>query len=45
MKKKHMKKLSFITQFKIAFLLLFTGCSEVLGKMLVRPSKIPSKTL
>ena len=31
--KKHMKKLSFITQFKIEFLLPFTGCREVLGKM------------
>ena len=32
-KKKHLKKLSFITQFKIEFLLLFTGCRKVLGKM------------
>ena len=31
--KKHMKRLSFITQFKIAFLLPFTGCRKVLGKM------------
>ena len=30
---KHMKKLSFITQFEIEFLLLFTGCRKVLGKM------------
>ena len=28
-----MKRLSFITQFKIEFLLLFTGCTKVLGKM------------
>ena len=28
-----MKKLSFITQFKIDFLLPFTGCRKVLGKM------------
>ena len=32
-KKKHMKWLNFITQFKIKFLLLFTGCRKVLGKM------------
>ena len=32
-KKKHMKRLSFITQFKIEFLLLFTGYRKVLGKM------------
>ena len=31
--KKHMKRLSFITQFKNQFLLLFTGCRKVLGKM------------
>ena len=31
--KKYMKRLSFITQFKIQFLLLFTGCRKVLGKM------------
>ena len=31
--KKHMKRLSFITQFKVQFLLLFTGCRKVLGKM------------
>ena len=29
-----MKRLSFITQFKIEFLLPFTGCRKVLGKML-----------
>ena len=28
-----MKKFSFITQFKIEFLLRFTGCRKVLGKM------------
>ena len=28
-----MKRLSFITQFKIEFLLTFTGCRKVLGKM------------
>ena len=28
-----MKRLSFITQFKIDFLLPFTGCRKVLGKM------------
>ena len=27
------KRLSFITQFKIEFLLPFTGCRKVLGKM------------
>ena len=32
-KKKHMKRLSCITQVKIEFLLLFTGCRKVLGKM------------
>ena len=32
-KKKHMKRLSFITQFKIEFLLPFTGCRKVLGKI------------
>ena len=32
-KQKNMKRLSFITQFKIEFLLLFTGCRKVLGKM------------
>ena len=30
-----MKGLSFMTQFKIEFLLLFTGCRKVLGKMAV----------
>ena len=28
-----MKRLSFTTQFKIEFLLLFTGCRKVLGKI------------
>ena len=28
-----MKRLSFITQFKIKFLLLLTGCGKVLAKM------------
>ena len=28
-----MKRLSFINQFKIEFLLPFTGCRKVLGKM------------
>ena len=32
-RKKHMKRLSFITKFKIQFLLLFNGCRKVLGKM------------
>ena len=32
-KKKHTKRLSFITQFKIEFLLSFTSCKKVLGKM------------
>ena len=30
-RKKRMRKLSFITQFKIEFLLRFTGCRKVLG--------------
>ena len=34
-KKKHMKKLSFITQFKIEFFLPFTGGRKVLRKMSV----------
>ena len=29
----HTKGLSFITQFKIEFSLLFTGCTKMLGKM------------
>ena len=32
-KKESEKRFSFITQFKIEFLLLFTGCEKVLGKM------------
>ena len=32
-KKKHMKRLSFITQFKIEFLPQFIGCRKVPGKM------------
>ena len=32
-KKKHLKRLRFITQFKSEFLLLFTSCRKVLGKM------------
>ena len=32
-KKKYMKRLSLITQFKIEFLLPFIGCRKVLGKM------------
>ena len=34
-KKKHMNKLSFITQFKIEFFLPFTGGRKVLRKMSV----------
>ena len=34
-KKKHMKRLSLITQFKIEFLLPITGSKKVLGKMTV----------
>ena len=32
-KEKKMKRLSFITQFKIEFLLLFTSCRKLLGKL------------
>ena len=32
-KKKNTQRLSFITQFKMEFLLPFTGCGKVLGKM------------
>ena len=32
-RKKKKKKFSFITQYKIEFLLPFTGCRKVLGKM------------
>ena len=31
MKQKQMKRFSFVTQFKIEFLLPFTGCRQVLG--------------
>ena len=31
--KKHMKRLNLITEFKLEFLLPFTGCRKVLGKM------------
>ena len=37
-KKRHMKIWSFITQFKIEFLLWFTSCRKVLGKM---PAEAP----
>ena len=37
--KQKMKKLSFITQFKIEFLLLFIGCRRVLGKVPVVATK------
>ena len=32
-RKKHMKRLSFITQFKIEFLLPFTSCRKACGKI------------
>ena len=35
-KKIHVKRLNFITQFKIEFLLPITGCRKVLGKMPVK---------
>ena len=35
LKKIHMKRLSFITQFKIEFLLPFIGCRKVLGKITI----------
>ena len=31
--KKHIKRLSFIAQFKFEFLLMFTGCRCVVGKI------------
>ena len=31
--KKNIKRLSFIGQFKFEFLIIFTGCREVVGKM------------
>ena len=33
-KEKNIKRLIFVTQFKIEFLLLFTDCGKVLGKTL-----------
>ena len=38
-----MKRLRFITQFKIEFLLPFTGCRKVLGKMPVLRLTFSSK--
>ena len=35
-RKKNMKRFNFITLFKIEFLLPFTGCKKVLGKMPVK---------
>ena len=32
-KQKHMKRLRFITKFKIEFLLSFTGCTNMFGKI------------
>ena len=32
-----MNRLSFITQFKIEFLISFTGCRKVLGNICVKP--------
>ena len=37
-----MKRLSFITQFKIEFLLPFTGCKKLLGKM---PDEVTKATV
>ena len=37
-----MKRLSFITQFKIEFLLLFTDWRRVLGKMAIEKDKVES---
>ena len=36
---KRVKEMSFITQFKIEFLLPFTGCRNVFGKMHANKSK------
>ena len=36
-----MKKLSFIIQFKIEFLLLFTGCKKVLGEIPAYEKDLP----
>ena len=44
-KKKYMKRLTFITQFKVDFLLSFTSCKKVLGKMPDIKSNISTKTL
>ena len=47
-KKKNKKRSSFITQFKIEFLLPFTGCEKGLGKMPAIPKgseKILDSTL
>ena len=44
-KKKHMKRLTFITQFNVDFLLSFTGCKKVLGKMSDIKSNISTKTM
>ena len=45
-RKKHMKRLSFITQFKIELLRLFTGCRNVLRKMpVVIAIKLPRPKL
>ena len=41
-KKKHIKRLSFITQFKIEFLLPFTSSRKVLGKI---PAEVWEKKL
>ena len=38
-----MKRLSFITQFKIGFLLPFTGCRKVLEKMSGTPTLLDTK--
>ena len=39
-KKNYMKRLSYITQFKIEFLLPFTGCRKVLGNVPDKESQI-----
>ena len=40
-----MKRLTFITQFNVDFLLSFTGCKKVLGKMSDIKSNISTKTM
>ena len=40
--KKNMKTLSFVTQFKIEFLLPFFGCRKVLGNMPIMCQKLKS---